>query len=179
MSALSWITLILGLLALGGGFIAVRAPEAVRRGLERYPRSVWPGRVLLAVDMTWAAWAINQMHLGGFDAWKVHLIWLAPILIIAGCVYLDELLSVRALGGLLLLAAGPMLNAARWHPSPWRLVIPILAYLWIIAGLFFVLEPWWFRRAARCFPSASSVRAAGFFKIASGAGLIVLALLVY
>lgn len=179
MSALAVIALILGIFAFGGGLLAAAAPEAVRRGLETYPRSVWPGRVLLAVDMTWAAWAVNQMHLGGFDAWKVHLMWLAPVLIIVGCIYLDELLSVRALGGLLLLVAGPMLNIARWHPSMWRLVISVLAYLWIIAGLFFVLEPWWFRRAAERLKTAAAVRNAGITKAVVGIMLVVLALLVY
>ncbi len=179
MSALAVIAWILGTLAIGGGLIAFGAPEMVRRGMEKYPRSALPGRILLGVDMIWAAWAVNQMHLGGFDAWKVHLYWLAPVLIAVGIFFLDELLSVRALGGLLLLAAGPMLNAARWHPSLWRLVIPVIAYLWIVAGLFFVLEPWWFRRVALRFQSHQLIRCGGLIKAAIGAGLIALALFVY
>ncbi len=151
----------------------------VRRGMGNYPRSVWPGRILLAIDMVWAAYAVTLMHLGGFDAWKMYLYWLAPVLIVVGCLYLDELLSVRALGGLLLLAAGPLLNVARWHPSAWRLVITLMAYLWIVAGLFFVLEPWWFRRMARRMQSLQLIRFGGVFKVLFGAGLIALALLVY
>ncbi|QHI68947.1 hypothetical protein [Tichowtungia aerotolerans] len=179
MSSLAVIALILGVLALGGGFLAAKAPELVRRGMEKYPRSVWPGRILLAIDMGWAAYAVNLMHLGGFDAWKVHLMWLTPVLIIIGAVYLDEMLSVRALGGFLLLAAGSMLDAARWHPSLWRLVITVIAYLWIVAGLFFVLEPWWFRRVMLRFQSLPAIRTAGISKAVFGVGLILLALLVY
>jgi hypothetical protein len=179
MSSLAVIAWILGTFAIGGGLVALGAPEMVRRGLADFPRSVWPGRILLAVDMVWSAYGVTQMHLGGFDAWKAHLYWLAPVLIVVGCLYLDDMLSVRALGGLLLLAAGPMLAAARWHPSLWRLVISVLAYLWIVAGLFFVLEPWWFRRAMRCFRSPAAIRAAGLSKVVLGAALVALALMVY
>lgn len=179
MSGLAVIAWILGTFAIGGGLLAAGAPEMVRRGMERYPRSVWPGRILLAVDMVWAAYAVNQMHLGGFDAWKVHLYWLAPVLTVVGCRYLDEMLSVRALGGLLLLAAGPVLNAARWNPSAWRLVITVIAYLWIAFGLLWLMEPWWFRRMALRMQSVAVIRGGGIIKVVFGAGLIALALLVY
>ena len=179
MSTLAVIAWILGTFAIGGGLVVFGVPKMVRRGMDDYPRSVWPGRILLAVDMVWAAYAVNQMHLGGFDVWKVHLYWLAPVLTVIGCLYLDELLSVRALGGLLLLAAGPILNAARWHPSLWRLVVTLIAYLWIGVGLLFLLEPWWFRRIASRVQSVTALRAGGLAKALIGLGLIVLAWLVY
>lgn len=179
MSGVAIIAWILGILAIGGGLLAAKAPATVLGGLEKYPRSVWPGRILAAADLVWAAYAISLMHLGGFDALKVHLYWLAPVCIVLAVLYLDELLSVRALGGLLLLAAGPMLNAARWHPSAWRLVISVLAYIWIGFGLLWLLEPWWFRRMARRCRSLTFIRTAGFVKVAIGIGFILLALLVY
>lgn len=179
MSALAVITLILGLLAIGGGGFAVKSPDTMRRGLEKYPRSVWPGRILLAIDMAWSAYAVNQMHLGGFDALKVHLLWLAPVLTVLGALYLDELLSVRALGGLLLLAAGPILAAVRANEWGWGVIISALCYLWIVAGLFFVLEPWWFRRVFKRFEAPKTMRTAGIAKIAAGAALVALALFVY
>ncbi|MBC8206420.1 MAG: hypothetical protein ISR85_05895 [Kiritimatiellales bacterium] len=179
MSSLAVIAWILGTFAIGGGLLAAGAPAMVRRGMETYPRSIWPGRILLAVDMVWAAYAVTQIHLGGFNAWKVHLYWLAPVLIVVGCIYLDEMLSVRALGGLLLLAAGPVLNAARWNPSAWRLVITVLAYLWIGVGLFWLMEPWWFRRMTLRMRSDAVIRGGGIIKALFGAALIALALLVY
>jgi len=179
MTSLAVIAWILGTFAIGGGFLAAGAPAMVRRGMEKYPRSVWPGRVLVAVDMVWAAYAVTLMHLGGFDAWKVHLYWIAPVCIVLAVLYLDEMLSVRALGGLLLLAAGPMLNAARWNPSAWRYVITVLTYLWIGIGLFWLLEPWWFRRMASRMQSLVIIRAVGIVKVVFGVGLIALALLVY
>ena len=176
MSPLAVTAWILGTLAVGVGLFSACSPAWVRQGLRDFPRSVWPGRILLAVDVVWAAYAVTTLHLGMFDAWKVHLYWLAPVCIVLGCLYLDELLSVRALGGLLLLVAGPILNAARWNPSDWRLVVTCIAYAWILVGLVFLLEPWWFRRlCARMVLSDRIIRIGGIFKAAVGFGLIALA----
>ncbi|MBI9021252.1 MAG: DUF2065 family protein, partial [Verrucomicrobia bacterium] len=131
-------------------------------------------------DMVWAAYAVTTLHLGAFDAVKVHLYWIAPVCIALGCLYLDEMLSVRALGGLLLLAAGPILNAARWNPSDWRLIITVIAYVWIITGLVFLLEPWWFRRLTEpAIQKDLTLRIGGLVKAAVGFGLLALAVWVY
>ena len=100
MSPLAITAWILGTLAVGVGLFSACSPAWVRQGLRDFPRSIWPGRILLAVDMVWAAYAVTTLHLGGFDALKIHLYWLVPVCIVLGSLYLDELLSVRALGGL-------------------------------------------------------------------------------
>lgn len=180
MSELSIAAFLIGLLALTVGGLSLLIPARVRAGLDAFPRSIWPGRILAAVDLVWAAYELTQMHLGRFDAWKVHLWWLAPVAIVLCIVYLDELLSVRALGGLLLLAAGPVLNVARWHPSNLRLVVAVIAYLWITAGLVFLLSPWWFRRLVLVVTKNDTVlRIGGAVRTLIGLGLILLALLVY
>jgi len=180
MSALAITALILGTFVVGVGIFSACVPAQVRRGLIDFPRSLWPGRILLAVDMVWAAYAITTLHLGMFDAGKVHLYWLAPVFIIIGCLYLDEMLSVRALGGLLLLVAGPVLNVARWNPSNWRLVVTVIAYIWILIGLAFLLEPWWFRRLTQpMLHNDRILRIGGICKALVGFGLIALAFWVY
>jgi len=181
MSELSIVALLIGLLALTGGGISLLAPARIRAGATMFPRSVWPGRILAAVDLVWAAYELSLMHLGMFDAWKIHLYWLTPVAIFLCIKYLDELLSPRALGGMLLLAAGPALDIARWHPSPWRLVVTVLAYLWILLGLTFLLSPWWLRRIAVFITSRGdgAVRVIGALNALLGLGLMALALLVY
>ncbi|MBM4152425.1 MAG: hypothetical protein FJ220_02740, partial [Kiritimatiellaceae bacterium] len=148
MSELAIITLLIGTITVVvGGFMCAN-PGRVKADLIAFPRSRWPGWILAAMDLIWAAYELSKMHFGSFDAWKPHLYWLTPIAIVLCIIYLDELLSPRSLGGFLLLAAGPVLGIARWHPSDARIVISILAYLWIIIGLLFLLSPWWFRRLA-------------------------------
>lgn len=180
MLELSTISILIGLAALAGGAFAAVAPARMPSGLEVFPRSVWPGRILAAVDLVWAAYELSLMHLGMFDAWKVHLYWLTPLAIYLCIRYLDDLLSPRALGGFLLLLAGPVLGVARWHPSAWRLVITTLAYLWIGIGLLFLLSPWWFRRLSQFFGrTLAMIRALGLVKMLAGAALVALGLLVY
>jgi hypothetical protein len=181
VSELSIVALLIGLLALTGGGISLLAPARIRTGVAAFPRSIWPGRILATVDLVWAAYELSLMHLGMFDAWKVHLYWLTPVAIFLCVKYLDELLSPRALGGFLLLAAGPVLDIARWHPSQWRLVVTVIAYLWILLGLTFLLSPWWFRRIAVFVTGRGdgAVSITGALKTLLGLGLIVLALLVY
>jgi hypothetical protein len=181
MSELSIVALLIGLLALAIGGISLAAPARVLAGTERFPRSIWPGRILTAVDLVWAAYNLTLMHLGMFDAWKIHLVWLVPVAIFLCVKYMDDLLSPRALGGLFLLAAGPVLSAARWNPSDWRLVITVIAYLWIVLGLTFLLEPWWFRRLMPRIVGSSDkqVRFGAALKALLGLGLIALALFVY
>jgi len=181
MSKLSIVALLIGLLALTVGGVSMLIPARVRAGLAAFPRSIWPGRILAAIDLVWAAYALSLMHLGMFDAWKVHLYWLVPVAIFLCVKYLDELLSPRALGGLFLLAAGPVLNIARWHSSEWRLVVAVIAYVWILLGLTFLLSPWWFRRLVPWIagPNDRAVQIGGAIKALLGLGLIALALLVY
>jgi predicted PurR-regulated permease PerM len=183
MSELSIAALLIGLLGLTGGTISLLAPAKVRAGVAAFPRSVWPGRILVAIDLVWAAYQAHPvlMHFIAWDGWRMVLIWLTPVLIYIGIKYLDELLSPRALGGFLLVAAGPVLDVARWHPSEWRLVVTTMVYLWILVGLVLLMSPWWFRRIAGRLTGLGdhAVRITGAIKAAAGLGLIALALLVY
>lgn len=175
MVELHLITAAIGLAAFAGGSVAVLAPGRMRSALESFPRSVWPGRVLAALALSWAAWEVSQMHLGRFDAWKPHLLWLTPVAIVLCSLYVDELLAPRALGGLLLLLSRPLLDAVRWHPSDLRLVMSVLGYLWIAAGLVLLLAPWWFRRIARVVARDDcTIRRTGLCKAAAGIALLVL-----
>ena len=72
----------------------------------------------------------------------------APVSFFALVYFVDELLPPRALGGLLLLLANPVLKSARWLDTEWRLVMIVIAYLWVIAGIIFVLSPFRLRQAA-------------------------------
>jgi hypothetical protein len=64
--------------------------------------------------------------LGAFLSWK----------------YVEEFLAVRAVGMLALLAAEPLLEAAFMRHETSRLLLVLLAYVWIINGLFWVGMPW-------------------------------------
>jgi hypothetical protein len=167
--------------AAGGALLALAAPllgapARVRLWAGRFPRNALAARVLTAVCVMWAAWLLAEMPMGALDAYKRLLYVLAPLTYWLVVVYLDELLAARALGGLLMLIPGPMLGAARWHPSAARLVIVVLAYGLAVAGVALMLAPFRLRRwtaalartDARCRIAGGVLAALGLLCLALG-----------
>ena len=131
-------------LAAPGLFAPARAAAPARR----FARSVWPGRVLAAVGAAWSALWVAAMPLGSLlDPLLPYLQLLLPASVAAVCIFLPELLSCRAVGILLVLLPSPLLSAAQWHPSPWRLLVVAVAYAMAVSGMFVVAKPWLLRDA--------------------------------
>lgn len=164
---------LLGGLGLLAGVVLLRFPSALRAGLLAFPRSKWPGWILTAICLFWVSWVMSHAALGRFEALKPLIPILAVLAFAAIVWFLDELLSPRALGGLLLLVANPMLNGVRWADSAWRFVPAVIAYAWVIAGCALMLHPWLFRQLAeRYLRSDGAVRLAGWGKLLAGAVLL-------
>jgi hypothetical protein len=146
------------------------APGATRLALLAFPRNRWAAWVLTALDLAWFGWLLYHEPLWPFfDPIRPWLVVIVPGVIVLVGIFMDELLAARALGGLLLLIGGPILDAARWHPSAWRYVLIVLAYVWIVAGTVFVLSPF---RVRRFFDfvtrSATRCRIGGAIRLAFG-----------
>lgn len=155
-------------------------PAAMLRFLRGFHRNVWAGRVLAAVDLLWAGWLLRAMPLPWLEPYKTWLIPLVPVVFALTVWLLNDLLAARALGGLLLLAPSPLLAAAFLHPSPWRLVVVVLAYVMAVKGIFLVLSPYLFRKAvARWATSSGICRKAGGLGLALGLFIVYLGLRVY
>ncbi len=148
-------------------------PSSVRAGLLAFPRSRWPGWVLTVLCVFWVSWVVSHAALGRFEGLK-PLIPFAAILLMAAVVYfMDELLSPRALGGLLLLLANPVLNGVRWVDSSWSLVASFITYVWVVIGCALMLNPWLFRKMTlRLTGSEATLRSAGWLKLLGGVVLL-------
>jgi hypothetical protein len=95
-------------------------------------------------------------------------------------IYVREFLAVRALGCLMLLAASPVLYAAYLQPQSSRLLLPILAYAWIIVGMYFIGMPFLMRDwVSWLTQQPARWKAACYAGIIYGAALLVAALLWY
>jgi hypothetical protein len=155
-------------------------PGWVQKGLRIFPRNIWVGGILTAVALVWSAFEINDMPLGGVDAYKSWLWVLGPLVYGLIMVFMNELLAPRALGGLLMLSAGPLLEAQRLYESSWTVVPAVMAYGWVVAGMILVLSPYRFRHAAQfCCGTNAACRWTGAFGLALGSFLIGLGLLVF
>jgi hypothetical protein len=131
-----------GLLLLVAHGIALAAPQPTRRFLAAFPRSEAIGTALIAIAGIWTFLLVQAMDLGEFGNLKRPLLIAVPIGAVLTWKFVDEFLAVRALGILLLLAATPLLEAAFLKEPVSRLLLVILAYYWIIAGLFLVGVPY-------------------------------------
>jgi len=112
---------------------------------QRFPRSRVAGVILLTADLVWSFWLLATMEMGEFSAFRRPLLIALPIGYVLVLRFVDEFLAVRALGILCLLAAEPLLDAAFLRYETSRLLVTVLAYLLILAGLFWVTIPYLLR----------------------------------
>ena len=126
-------------------FMALWRSGETRKWLKQFPRSRAMGTLLIAIAAIWSFLLIFGMDLGEF----ARLRNLMLVAIVAGAFlawkYVEEFLAARAIGMLALLAAEPLLEAAFMRHETTRLLLVLLAYVWIINGLFWVGMPWLMR----------------------------------
>jgi len=113
--------------------------------LKAFPRTFHWGVILLTIDMIWSVFALANMDMGEFFDKRRLFIMITIGGYVAVLVYVKEFLAVRALGALMLLVAGPVLCAAFLQPQTSRLLLPVLAYVWIIVGMYFIGMPFLMR----------------------------------
>jgi hypothetical protein len=110
--------------------------------VQKFPRSRAAGFILLTVDLVWTVWLLATIEMGEFAAFRRPLLIAVPIGYVLVLRFVDEFLAVRALGILCLLLAEPLLDAAFLRHEASRLLVTVLAYLLILAGLFWVMIPY-------------------------------------
>jgi hypothetical protein len=124
------------------GFIK---PSMAQTWLKRLPRSRVAGIALLTIVLIWSFWLLATMEMGEFSSFRRPLLIILPIGYLLVIRFVEEFLAARALGILCLLAAEPLLEAAFFRYETSRLFLTVLAYLMIIAGLFWVTMPYMLR----------------------------------
>lgn len=168
-----------GMLGVWFGWLAF-APKSAAAALLRFPRYRAAGIVLATLALLWSAWMLYRMPMESLERFKPWLIVLAPAGIVLVALFMEDLLAPRALGGLLSLAPVPLLNAARFHPSPWSLLVKVIAYVMVIKGMALLLSPYLFRRmAAVLTASPRRTQLVGCCGLGVAVLLAVLALTVY
>ena len=136
---------LLGLLLLATHLVALTKSEAVQAFLKQFPRNYRWGVILLSIDFAWSMLIISYMDMGEFFNLRSKFLLLLPVAFVLVLFFVKEFLAVRALGALLLLVSGPVLTAAFLQPPASRVLVPVLAYVWIIAGMYFVGMPFLMR----------------------------------
>jgi hypothetical protein len=139
---LSTLAIALGLAIIVAHLLALMKPAAAANALRKFPRSELWGFALMSLGTVWFLWNVHIESLADFAAYKqLMLIGFGGVGVLA-CIFVRDFLAVRGLAVVLLLFAKLMLDTARWYDSSWRLVISVLAYSWILAGMWFIISPW-------------------------------------
>jgi hypothetical protein len=139
---LSTLSILLGGAIVLSHIYGVFKPAEFAAALRKFPRSVPVGCVLVGIATLWFILNLRQESIADFETFKPVLYLLFAAVGIGTCIFVQDFLAVRGLAVVLLLLAKLMVDTARWEESNWRLVIVVLAYLWVFAGMWFTISPW-------------------------------------
>jgi uncharacterized protein YjeT (DUF2065 family) len=139
--------IIIGLLALAGHLPPALAPERFGPLLKSLPRNYPLGVVLMLSATLWFTTLTGLMDLGEISSARVQLMAVWTISGVLVAIFVPGFLAARGLGCLLLLGAAVVLDAAFLATTPWRYVVTIMAYYWVIAGMVLVYSPHLWRDA--------------------------------
>ena len=133
------LTLAVVLLLLGGALFLPKAETA----LLKLPRHRIAGVTLTLLCMTWTYLTL-RMHPIDFLAFLtptkllVACVVLTPLI----CIFLDNLLCARAIGGLMMLWPMPVILLTRDYVTTLRLIPITLGYISLTLGMIAVFHPW-------------------------------------
>ncbi len=133
--------IVLGLIYLAGHLPAALAPVRFGKWAQRLSHNYPLGVVLMILATLWFVVLTGLMDLGEISNIRVQLMAVWAIAGVLLAIFVRGFLTLRALGCLLLLAAALLLDAAFLALTPWRYVVTILAYVWVIVGMVFVYSP--------------------------------------
>jgi hypothetical protein len=133
------ILLAIGLLVVGGLLLLPLA----EKGILTVPRHKIAGIILTTLAMAWTCWTL-YIHPVDFLAFltPMKLLLIGIIVTPLICIYLDNLLCARAIGGILMLWPMPIILATRDFVTMWRLIPITIGYLSLTFGMVAVFHPW-------------------------------------
>ncbi|MCI0537969.1 MAG: hypothetical protein L0Z50_22365 [Verrucomicrobiales bacterium] len=177
---LSTLAVGLGLLLSMPHLYGLLKPAAFAQALRKFPRSEPWGYALMALGTLWFLGNLQAESISDFAAYKnLMLIGFGAVGLLT-CLYVRDFLAVRGLAVVMLLLAKVILDTARWHPSEWRLVLAVVAYGWILAGMWFTISPWRLRDILNWVTANETrVRVASAVRLTLGLLILALGLFVF
>lgn len=143
--SLQAVGILVGLVLIVAHVVGLIRQEKILPWLSTVPRSMNLGTVFLTISFLWGWMVATSMDLGEFGQvrWLAQLV--LPLFYVGMLFMANDYLGARSLGMFLLLAACPVLDAAFLKMPQSRLLLSVLAYGWIIIGLFWVGMPFTMR----------------------------------
>lgn len=141
---LSTIAIFIGSLVAVINLFGVLKPTEFGAAVRRFPRSTGIGYFLVLLGTAWFVWNLKQESIADFESLKPLLYALFIAVGVGTCIFVKDFIAIRGLAVVLLLLAKLMVDAGRPHlgETSWVLVIQILAYVFVVCGIWFTVSPW-------------------------------------
>mgnify|MGYP007046916732 FL=1 len=140
--SLSTLSVGLGLLIAVPQVFGLLKPKEFAVKARQFPRSVMAGYLLMGLGTAWFLQNLQAESISDFAAYKKLMVFAFGAIGVLTCIYVKDYLAVRGLAVVMLMLGKLMLDTARWNDSSWRLVISVLAYVWIVLAMWFTVSPW-------------------------------------
>ena len=177
---LSTLAVCLGVICVLLNLYGLMKPAAFGAAARKFPRYTPAGYPLMLLATAWFIYYVNQEPIADFAAMKPYLCAFFAAVGIGACIFVQDFLPVRGLAALLLVVAKLMVDTARWAETEWRLVVITLAYVWILAGMWFTISPYRLRDLVNWANATESrTRWLSAVRVGFGVFLIGLGLTVY
>ena len=155
-------------------------PTRFRDAIQQFPRSNAWGYALVLLGTAWFLWNLQLENISDFAPYKPLMLFGFTAIGILTCIFVRDFLAVRGLAIVLLLLAKVALDTQRWAETDWKNVITAWAYLWVLAGIWFTVSPWYFRDWLHWnTATVRRIRIGCSLRLAFGLFLVILGLTVY
>lgn len=155
-------------------------PAGFIRSVRKFPRSVPAGYLLMTIGAVWFLYNLNRETISDFANYKNLMLTGFGSLAFLTCLFVRDYLAVRGLAVTLLMLASFTLNITRWADTPWRLVLVVWAYMWVVAAMWFTVSPWRLRDILNWMTADEKrVRIGSAIRLAIGLFIIALGFTVY
>jgi hypothetical protein len=121
---------------------ALLKPAQCSESLRKFPRSEMWGYALMAIGASWFLYNVNREAIAEFAAYKTHMLVGFGSVAVLSCLFVPDYLAVRGLCVTMLMLASYTLSLTRWADSPWRLLLVVGAYIWIVVSMWWMISPW-------------------------------------
>ncbi len=155
-------------------------PAAFGAAIRKFPRSEPCGWVLMLTGTAWFIWVVQTTPLAEFEAYKKYFLIGFSLVGVLTCFFVKDFLAVRGFAVIVLILAKVVIEKFRWLDTDWRLYPITLAYLWVIAGMWFTISPWRMRDILEWkFASDGRIRLLCGVRVVMGALLVIIGLKIF
>ncbi len=141
---LSILSIPLGLIYGAPWVLGLVQPDRFAAAARKFPRSLPWGVALMLLGTAWFLYNLSQESIADFAAFKNLLLLGFAAIGLGSCIFVQDFLAVRGLAVVLLLLAKLMVDSGRvaLSSTSWALVIQVLAYVFVLAGMWLTISPW-------------------------------------